>query len=203
MGAYLELIRTVFEAVDGEGKIRNRVVGFTSAAPEEGVSYVVNTFARELAMQTHKRVVVVDARALQSIHLAEANQISRHCSETPIDNLLVLSTPEPASGLAAHSGPTRVSAWLSNPEYRKACLKALRWNFDYVVIDCPSLALSSEATTLAPMVDGMAIVVEANRTRSRQIQRAQQVVEGAGGKFLGFILNQRRYPVPNWLYHRL
>jgi hypothetical protein len=29
------------------------------------------------------------------------------------------------------------------------------------------------------------------------------MLEQAGGSFLGFVLNQRRYPVPDWLYRRL
>lgn len=203
MGAYLELIRTVFQPVDAEGKLRNRVVAFTATASQEGVSYIANTFARELATQTHKRVVVVDERALQEIAIADASQIANQCLETQIDNLLVLSATVPAGRGRNSLGPARLSSWNSNPEFRKACLKALRWNFDYVILDCPSLTTSAAATTIAPFVDGVAVVVEANRTRTRHIQRAQQVIEGAGGKFLGFILNQRRYPIPNWLYQRL
>jgi Mrp family chromosome partitioning ATPase len=72
-----------------------------------------------------------------------------------------------------------------------------------VLIDCPSPATSSEATTLAPLVDGISVVVKAGQTRRGQIQRCQQMIETAGGTFLGFILNQRQYPVPNWLYRRL
>ena len=45
-GFYLELIRTVFQAVDEQGKLRNRVVAFTSATPGEGVSHVVRHAGR-------------------------------------------------------------------------------------------------------------------------------------------------------------
>lgn len=201
--SYLELIRTVFQAVNAEGKLRNRMVAFTSALPNEGVTYVVNSFARELAEQTQKRVLSVDARRLQSLSQTEPAKISVHCLESQIDNLLTL----PAEGFAGKAtgvrAPANLGNWQADPKYRSACLKALRWNFDYVVIDCPALSVSADATTLAPMVDGVAIVVEAGRTRSRQIQRGQNIVESAGGNFLGFVLNQRRYPVPNWLYRRL
>ena len=215
-GLYLELIRTLFQAVDDEGKLRNRVVAFTSAVPKEGVSYVVHTLATELATQTQKRVLAVDALALQSLQVTEPKQVSRHCSETELDNLLTMSAQDLGLGLIGARGSLRADSttrsgppawgsrdWLADPDYRNACIKALRWNFDYVLIDCASLAISSEATTLAPTVDGIAVVVEAGRTRQGQIQRAQQVVETTGGNFLGFVLNQRRYPIPNWLYQRL
>ncbi len=202
-GFYLELIRTVFQAVNDQGKLRNRVVVFTSATPGEGVSHVVNILARELAAQTQNRVLRVEATALQNLQLVSPNQISRHCEETSIENLLTLSVAKSMSNLAAVGGSGRASDWESAPEYRAECLKALRWNFDYVLIDCPSPAVSSEATTLAPLVDGVSVVVRAAQTRRGQIQRCQQLIESAGGNFLGFILNKRQYPVPKWLYRRL
>jgi Mrp family chromosome partitioning ATPase len=202
-GFYLELIRTVFQAVDQNGRLCNRVVVFTSPTPGEGVSHVVRLLAEELAAQTQNRVLRVEAAALQDLPLVAANQISRHCEETDIDNLLTLSVAKPKSRLMAVGRSLKATDWESDPEYRAQCLKALRWNFDYVLIDCPSTAVSSEATTLAPLVDGVAVVVKAAQTRRGQIQRCEQLIETAGGNFLGFILNQRQYPVPNWLYRRL
>jgi Mrp family chromosome partitioning ATPase len=201
-GFYLELIRNVFQAVDEQGKLRNRLVAITSATPGEGVSHVVRLLAEELAAQTQNRVLRVEATALQNIQITDPSKVTRLCEETEIDNLLTLSATESPS-VSVVGGSRRPSAWESTPEYRAECLKALRWNFDYVLIDCPSPAASSEATTLAPLVDGVCIVVKAAQTRRGQIQRCQQLIENAAGNFLGFILNQRKYPVPNWLYQRL
>jgi hypothetical protein len=203
VGFYLELIRTVFQVVDGQGKLRNRVVAFTSATSGEGVSYVVNLVAKEIAAQTQKRVLLVEAGAFHNLYLGDPKHVSRHCEETETDNLLSLSVPKSPSMVALADGVRKVSDWDSSPAYRAECLKALRWNFDYVLIDCPSPAVSLDATTLAPLIDGTAVVVRAAQTRRRQIQRCQQMIEGAGGNFLGFVLNQRSYPVPNWIYRRL
>jgi hypothetical protein len=139
----------------------------------------------------------------QNIRVPEASQIVRHCSETQLDNLLTLPAEAMVGGLVGLQKSGRVKDWYSDPEYRAACLKALRWNFDYIIVDCPSLDVSSDATLLAPLIDGVAIVVQAGKTRRGQIQRARQTVENVGGEFLGFVLNQRRYSVPNWLYQRL
>jgi succinoglycan biosynthesis transport protein ExoP len=203
LGFYIEIIRTVFQAIDAKGKLRHRVVAFTSATPGEGVSHVVDLIAKELAAQTQKRVLRVEAAAFQDLYLADPNHISKHCEDTEIENLLTLSMTRSTAAVAARRGRRRASDWESSPEHRTACLNALRWNFDYVLIDCSSTAVSSEATTLAQLVDGVSVVVKAAQTRRGQIQRCQQMIEGAGGKFLGFILNQRQYPVPDWLYRRL
>ena len=49
MEFYLELIRTIFQAADEEGRLRNRIVAFTASTPGAGVSYVVNTLATAIA----------------------------------------------------------------------------------------------------------------------------------------------------------
>jgi Mrp family chromosome partitioning ATPase len=203
MGFYLDLIRNVFQAVDEQGKLRNRVVVITSATPGEGVSHVVDILSEELAAQTQNRVLRVDATALQNLQMIDPSKILEHCEETEVDNLLTLRAAASVSKVAVVGGSRKASDWENAPEYRADCLKALRWNFDYVLIDCPSPAVSSEATTLAPLVDGICMVVKAAQTRRAQIQRCQEVIDNAGGNFLGFILNQRQYPVPNWIYRRL
>ena len=152
--------------------------------------------AEELAAQTQNRVLRVDATALQNLQMVDPSQVSTHCEETEIDNLLTLSSRKrqrPASWRSAGFATGERLGVGSGVSRR--CLKALRWNFDYVLIDCPSPAVSSEATTLAPLVDGVCVVVKAGQTRRGQIQRCQQMIETAGGNFLGFILNQRQYPV--------
>jgi protein-tyrosine kinase len=201
VGFYLELIKTLLQAVGDDGKLRNRVIAFASTTPGEGVSYVVNLIAKELALQSNKRVLRIDAGALRELNLADANYIARYCEETDVENLLTISTTKKRTPAAR--GRSRANDFDANPEYRIACIKALRWNFDYVLIDCGSLAVSADATTLAPLVDGMSVVVKAGQTRRGQIKRSEQMIESAGGKFLGFVLNQRRYPVPNWIYQRL
>lgn len=203
MGFYLEIIRNVFQAADEGGKLRNRTVAVTSSCSGEGVSYVVNTIAKELAEQTHKRVLAVDAVGLQHIRVPDASQIVRHCSETQLENLLTLPAEAAVGDLVGLRNRRQDKDWYADVEYRSACLKALRWNFDYIIVDCPSLDVASDATLLAPMVDGLIVVVQAGRTRRGQIHKARRTIEVAGGNFLGFVLNQRRYSIPNWLYQRL
>jgi len=202
-GFYLDLIRTVFQAVDEQGKLCNRVVAVTSATPGEGVSHVVDLLAEELATQTQNRVLRVDAASLRNIQMTDPSKVWLYCEETEIENLLSLSVAESSPSMRAVGAGRMVGEWETTPEFRADCLKALRWNFDYVLIDCPSTAVSSEAATLASLVDGVCVVVKAAQTRRGQIQHCQQAIESAGGNFLGFILNRRKYPVPNWLYRRL
>jgi hypothetical protein len=198
---YSDLIRTVFQALDDEGRLRNRVVAFTSSAPGAGVTYVVNTLAKEIATLTQRRVLAVDSQGLQNLRVSDPLLVGRQCSETQIENLLTL--PGGSDRFVDYRAPAPSKLWHTDPEHRLSCIKALRWNFDYVLVDCPSPQIASDATVLAPIIDGTAIVVEAGQTRRDQIHRTQRMIEQVGGNFLGFVLNQRRYPVPGWLYRRL
>ena len=84
-------------------------------------------------------------------------------------------------------------------EYGLGNVQALRIVFDYVLIDCPALSVSDEAALLASSVDGVVLVVQAERTRHEQIRHAAQTLEMANGKMLGLVLNKRRYQLPRWL----
>jgi hypothetical protein len=80
---------------------------------------------------------------------------------------------------------------------------ALRVSFDNILVDCGSVKDSTDAALLGSSVDGVVIVVDAGQSRRDEILNSQRMIETAGGKFLGFVLNKRRYPVPEWLYRRL
>jgi len=80
---------------------------------------------------------------------------------------------------------------------------ALRNRYDCVLLDCGGLDSSVDLLRLAPATDGVVLVVEAGRAGKEQINRAAQVIAEAQGTLLGFVLNKRRYPIPNWLYRLL
>jgi len=72
-----------------------------------------------------------------------------------------------------------------------------------VLVDCPSLQEAQDAVLLAPLVDGIVVVVEADRTRVEQLHNTEKTLESAKGKILGHILNKRAYVVPDWLFRRM
>src|SRR5262249_33303193 len=102
-----------------------------------------------------------------------------------------------------NSSQTESGAWWSKVQYRQECLRVLRRSFDFVILDCPSLKSSWEATFVGPVADGVILVVNAGSTRRDQIERARRILEQSKSKVLGFVLNRRKYPVPKLLYDRL
>ena len=205
MQHYLQLILASVHS-DAQRSENNTVVAFTATSSAAGVSYVVQSFGMELARYTGKRTLVIDAQRLKSLYVSDYIHMPHCCYETSLANLWLLPEAEERGGtgqLEKYSRRSQPDAWQLGPEFSADRIGALRASFDYILIDCPPLDASSEATILAPFVDGMVIVVEAGRAKREQIQRAQQTVEMAEGRLLGFVLNKRQYPVPDWLYRRL
>jgi len=190
-------------------------IAFTSASSGEGVSHVAQLFAVELARHTGRRTLIVSAERMPSLGVEDYLQMPWNCHPTNIENVWMLpakktgrkkggdSDEDAGHELPQRSFLVRVSKAGEQVDTGLDSVDALRVAFDNILIDCRSLRVSSEAAVLSSSVDGVAVVVEAGQTRRDEILNAQRTIENAGGKFLGFVLNKRRYPVPEWLYRRL
>jgi Mrp family chromosome partitioning ATPase len=190
-------------------------IAFTSASSGEGVSHVAQLFAVELARHTGRRTLIVNAERMQSLGVEDYLQMPWNCHPTNIDNIWMLPAKksrrrngddvddDTGHELPQRSFLMRVSKAGEQIDTGLDTVDALRVAFDNILIDCRSLRTSSEAAVLSSSVDGVAVVVAAGQTRRDEILNAQRTIENAGGKFLGFVLNKRRYPVPEWLYRRL
>jgi Mrp family chromosome partitioning ATPase len=82
-------------------------------------------------------------------------------------------------------------------------LQTLRFVFDFILLDCPSLKASGDAALFAEAANAVIVVVEADRTRKEQVSNTIQTIEMAKGNLIGCVLNKRQYPVPEWLYQRI
>lgn len=80
-------------------------------------------------------------------------------------------------------------------------LEEIRHKHRYVLIDCGPMR-TQNAIRLAPLVDGIILVLEANRTQTEQIRYTERTIESVNGRILGHVLNKRTYVIPNW-FHRM
>ncbi len=208
MKQYLQpILRSVQSKSEKRGKCF--VIAFTASYSKEGVSYVAQSFGMELARLTGKQTLIADVRRLQSLSTMDLIRMPHCCSQTDIPNLWVL--PQEQDDVEGTLPPSPQGALRlrldteedDESEFELGYIPALRMSFDYVLIDCPALSVSEDAAMLASSVDGVVVVVEADRTKGAQVKRTQQTLETANGNLLGFVLNKRRYPVPEWLYKRL
>ena len=196
---------------NGSQKLREgTAIIFTSASSGNGATHVAKLFAVELARHTSRRTLVIDSERLQSLGVEDYLQMPWNCHPTNIDNLWMLPSKRSRKNGrdSVHENPKRSFLMRVGKQGEEIdtgldAVEALKVSFDNILIDCRSLKSSTDGAVLANSVDGVVVVVDAGESRNDEIVNAQRTIEAAGGKFLGFVLNKRRYPVPEWLYKRL
>ena len=192
---YLGLIYNVFQlGRDAQGGI---AIAVTAANRGAGTTYIVSSLAAELGGYPSNRIVQIDLAALASIP---------HSAEDVLQMALPTSHPgifQIRSRVDAVGADTSSAYWHASAEHRKDCIDRLRERFHYVVFDCPPVVVTSDALGIASLVDGVLLVIEANRTTRKEIRQAERQIEVAGGRICGSILNKRKSPVPTWVERRL
>jgi Mrp family chromosome partitioning ATPase len=92
---------------------------------------------------------------------------------------------------------------LLNSQHMKTRFEELRAQFDYLLIDAPSLSRYADATALGRLTDGLVLVLEANSTRKETALNVMENLRAAQIQVLGAVLNKRTFPIPEPLYRRL
>ena len=82
-------------------------------------------------------------------------------------------------------------------------INSLKNECDYLVIDAQPIRESTSAMYLARLVDGVILVVEAERLRWEVVKQVKDDLEDSKARVLGVVLNKRRYQLPKMLYERL
>lgn len=96
-----------------------------------------------------------------------------------------------------HAGvPVHAGAEL---ELVSGLLTRLRPQFDFIVIDGPPVNRYADVSVLAPTVDGVVLVVEADKTPLADAEAATRELGRVGARILGVVLNRRRSYIPAFL----
>ena len=173
-----------------------QVLLVTSSQPGEGKTVTALNLAVTMG-QKGERVLLVDAdmrrpgiaKALQMTLTRGLSGILTGAYEYGPE---LLSHIERAEGLSLlYSGPIPPNpAELLCSMKMEALIKRLRQDFDHIIIDSPPVLPITDPTILSSIVDGVLMVVECEKTTRAALSRACKVVEHAGGKIIGTVLNK-------------
>jgi Mrp family chromosome partitioning ATPase len=92
---------------------------------------------------------------------------------------------------------------LVTPESLRAALEAVSSGYDWILVDGPPVLESPDAASLAVVADGVLVVVQAGRTKRPVLARSVDLLNRAGGRVLGIVLNRRRLEIPEFIYRRI
>lgn len=82
----------------------------------------------------------------------------------------------------------------------RAALQALCDQFEAVLIDGTAIGSSGHGLWLPEIVDRVILVVQAESTTGFNAMQTLRIIEAAGGKLMGVVLNRRRLVIPGWVY---
>lgn len=182
------------------------VLHFVAASPGEGASTLSREFAVVAARLGDSRVLLVDADRAELSTAAKFGNATRQgiFDQVQDGGTLEGALVEDRDGSGLHIG---VLCGQSSPPLARKVLPSIydkfREKYGLTILDCPAV-FSDRYFELCPeAADGVILVVEAERTRPQILRQAQSLVESAGGKFIGSILNRRHTYIPEFLYRLL
>jgi capsular exopolysaccharide synthesis family protein len=183
-------LRTRLAHTEGAGNLRTVLV--TSPQKGEGKSVTSANLALTMAQELQRRVVIVEADlrkpSMQHLfglpagpglteYLAGAVELKDVMRFLPEHNLTVI-----------HAGSAAVNpAELLGSTAMRRLLDTLRTRFDRVILDTPPVLPLADVAVLAPMVDGMLMVVRAGVTPKPAIENALRAFDSS--RLLGIVLN--------------
>jgi len=185
----------------------NKIIQFMGSRRGEGVSTIVREFAKVAVERHGKSVLVLDA-AYQDP--ARRININVTCEYGWLD---LLEDGQPIDKAFFRVGdsnlyfaPISVQASLI-PPIKDLSMTVNLWSklkerFDLILIDSSSDANSSESIALSKNVDGVLLVLEAEKTRKHAIEKIKNRIVSGGGTVIGVIFNKRRYYIPDYIFKK-
>ena len=190
---YLGLIYNVFQLP----RDAQRGIAIAVTAPNRGAgtTYIVNSLTAELGSYPANRIVQIDLVTLANTLRSDEDVLQM---TQPTSHPGIFQIRPTVDAVGEYSSV----CWHGSAEHRRECIDRLCREFQYVLFDCPAVLVSSDVLSIASLVDGLLMVVEAERTTREEVSRAERQVEAAGGRLCGSILNKRKNPVPGWAQRR-
>jgi len=169
----------------------HRVVALTSPMPDDGKTTTVLNLAAAIAAGG-QRVLVIDAdlrrpSAAGLLGLVGGIGLTSVLSGRLDAASAIQPWSEGADLMASGPIPPNPSELLASQHLRHV-LDELRSYYDVVLIDTPPLLPVTDAAALAPLTDGMILVVRHHRTTTDQVRAAMDALEAARTPVLGTVL---------------
>ena len=197
-------LEALYQSLDSSLSSAGRAVAFTASRTGEGTTTIVQQFATFLISTFKAALLIVDANPNQAIAngwnggpapLAELVRALPSNGGPPAQrhSMRVASLPPDVVNILARG----------NNAAELVDMVRLRAHFDYILFDVPAISTHPAAVSIGRHVDGVVIIVEAERTRWPVVANTKQAYQAVGANVLGVVLNKRRFYIPNWIYKQL
>jgi capsular exopolysaccharide synthesis family protein len=178
-----------------------KLLALTASRHGEGTTTTAAVFSSILARRRGGRVAVVEAN-LRSPGFDTVFGIKRNGGFAELvtgqQSLAEVAQATSIPGLfAIGCGSTTIApSTLFDGGSVVGALEQLRKHFDFVIFDTPPVNVYGDSPILCPHLDAAVIVIEADRTRMQEVERARRTLERVGVRVVGSVLNRRRNYIP-------
>jgi polysaccharide biosynthesis transport protein len=197
LSRFSEGIRSIKLAIDLENRSRSsKVIGLTSATPDEGKSTVALALGQLIA-RNGASVVVVDCdlrnpSLTRSVAPSAASGIAELASRgTPLEDVIWRDPSTQMAFIPAipHAGPPDPPSILSSPELKQV-FDELRKQYEFVVVDLSPLGGVIDVCATTELIDAYVLVIEWGHTTVDAVQHTLRAAPNVAESILGAVLNK-------------
>ena len=181
------------------------VIQFIGSRMGEGTSTLIREFALATAQHSSKPILLIEADFKQPCQ----NQAFAIEAKPPLD--YVLKERKPLDGVISQVDNTnlflgtlsyKVLRSLTERSYNDSedIWSSAREQFSLILIDSSPVSASTDSLAICKSVDGVVLVIEAEKTRSAVVQEVKNQILMREGNILGIVFTKRKFYIPKLVY---
>ena len=185
-----------------------RVIQFIGSQEGEGTSTLIREFSLTVAQNSSKPVLLIEADSNQP---SQAQAFAKE-AKLPLD--YVLKEGKPLDGGTAQIEQSNLFlASLSSNFFRSLTdrsffhstdmWKGVRNQFSLILIDSSPVNASADGLAICEFVDGVVLVLAAEKTRSAVAQNVKREILRREGNLLGIVFTKRKFHIPKSIHKHL
>jgi Mrp family chromosome partitioning ATPase len=101
--------------------------------------------------------------------------------------------------ISANSDGRQRSQQVALPKAFESFVRNVGQDFDLLVVDSSPAQKTNDGLMLSPLMDGIVLVVEANKTMSNAAEEIKDRILRSGGNLLGVVVSRERHYLPGLL----
>lgn len=166
----------------------------------EGTTTVAIGLAVSLAKERDARVLLVEGNFRSPsfrglFPLSNANGLRDFAAGRVTPEALAVRLEQQNLSVIAAGPPSETAP----VEMVEVLIARLQPQFDFILIDGPPVNSYADSSVLSTKVDGVILVVEADRTPVSEAEAAKRQLDRVGARILGVVLNRRRSYIPAFI----
>jgi protein-tyrosine kinase len=207
----IALYQTITAALPG---IDHRSILIVGSRSNEGTSTIARELAKVASLRLEKNVLLIDLdRSRPEHHIYTKSTMGNNTAEQSPDDRVLTTKDSTENDLhqveesSLYVMPlfqrTMITPRTIESAKGGAFWDPLKERFDLIIVDSPPVMLFPDGPAIVSKVDGVILVVEAEKTRWQVALNVKEKIIKSGGIILGIVFNKRKYYIPDFIYKYL